>query len=216
MKQHVQTFIRSQTYAAQQRCPRHDGLSNQAFTTHQRGGSTGLFRFSKSPTNMLRVLAWWGDSNTPKRRKHTWKNVWDCACLLLLVGGWALVSQARGHLVLMASPQWAKDHFPGANGPILPEASFQSVMETGTKLETYLARKAASTCKICNPQNLRYKFTQIPMSINFRQASEWTDPPSDSRSSSVKIAWDEPYGIHGEPCRSVSARALQTQNHGLL
>lgn len=50
------------------------------------------------------------------------------------------MSQARGrHLVLMASPQWAKDHFPGASGPILPEASFQSVMETGTKLETYLA-----------------------------------------------------------------------------
>lgn len=52
MKQHVQTFILSQTYAAyaaQQRCPRHDGLSNQAFTTHQRGGSTGLFRVSKSP-----------------------------------------------------------------------------------------------------------------------------------------------------------------------
>jgi len=55
------------------------------------------------------------------------------------VGGWALVSQARGHRVLMASPQWAKDHFPGASGPILPEASFQSVMETGTKLETHLA-----------------------------------------------------------------------------
>ena len=40
-----------------------------------------------------------------------------------------LASQARGHLALMASPRWAKDHFPGASGPILPEASFQSVME---------------------------------------------------------------------------------------